>query len=494
MLPTGAQRQALLDALSEKGRTPENILAVAKQLNLPTAVVEGVASFYTLLREPDLEARVCIGLSCQMQGAQAKLDTLVAAGVNAHGVSCLGQCDRPVPVLDHNLDLQDPGPRGAIMPKNEELPINLAGTEDHTYAALAACKKQGPAWVLDELEASGLRGRGGAGFPTAFKWRAVAGQAVTERTVICNADEGEPATFKDREIMMRRPHLLLEGLAIAAQTIASREVIIYLRGEFRECHHILSDAIDAAPQLAPYNFRIVEGHGAYICGEETALIEALEGRRGEPRIKPPFPTEVGYLGLPTLMNNVETLANLPAILNRGGEWYAKHQTKLYSISGHVHIPGVYELPIGVTMNALIATAGGPIGTPKAFIPGGASAGFLPMSAADIPLDFENLAKADSMLGSAGVVLLNDTVDMAEASAWQAHFFAVESCGQCGPCRIGTRMVSQAINRYRDSGDNAELTPIEDIAWEMKEGSICGLGIAASAPIESAMKHFPRDFA
>ena len=283
--------------------------------------------------------------------------------------------------------------RGSLTPENPDLVINLAGEDDPGYDALEKAKELGADWVIEQIDASGLQGRGGAGFPAGFKWKAVRGQVEKERYVVCNADEGEPGTFKDREVMLRRPHLLLEGLAIAAFAVEAQLIIIYIRGEFMEERETLQDAImQAGPALDGFEFKFVAGQGAYICGEETALLESLEGKRGMPRLKPPFPTQSGYLGKPTLMNNVETLACVPAILNRGGAWFkdqgkTEAGTKLYCISGHINKPGIYELPLGVSLADLVDAAGGYLGTPRAFSPGGASSGFLPMSFEDQPLDF-----------------------------------------------------------------------------------------------------------
>ncbi|MCA9618698.1 MAG: SLBB domain-containing protein, partial [Myxococcales bacterium] len=232
---------------------------------------------------------------------------------------------------------------------------------------------------------------------------------------------------------------------------------------------------------------------------ETALLESLEGKRGMPRLKPPFPTEQGFRNKPTLMHNVETIACVPSIVMRGGEWFrSKGRTeagsKLYCISGHVKVPGVYELPLGVSLDELVEAAGGYDGTPQAFSPGGASSGFLPMSERALPLDYGHLQKAGSMLGSAGVVVLNDSVDMAEAARFQLEFFEEESCGQCAPCRIGTRYLHRQAERYLETGDPAALRHADDVGWEMEEGSICGLGMIAHKPLESARKHFPEAFA
>ena len=300
--------------------------------------------------------------------------------------------------------------------------------------------------------------------------------------------------------MLRRPHLLIEGLAIAAHVVEAEEIHIYVRGAFGAARRALEQAVEEAGEaLEGLRFLFTSGHGAYICGEETALLESLEGKRGMPRLKPPFPTEVGFRGRPTLVNNVETLACVPSIVLRGGDWFRSQGrtepgSKLYCLSGHVERPGVYELPLGATLDELVEQGGGYLGNPMAFSPGGASSGFLPMTFRDLPLDFSSLTKVGSMLGSAGLVVLNDTVDIAEAAREQLAFFEFETCGQCAPCRIGTRVLRQAVDRYLLGGDPKTLGPVEDVAWEMEEGSICGLGIAAPLALTSAMKHFPDAFA
>ena len=344
-----------------------------------------------------------------------------------------------------------------------------------------------------------MQGRGGAGFPAHFKWSSVCQQTETERYVICNADEAEPGTFKDRETMLRQPHKMFEGLAIAAHAIQATSIYVYIRGEYVNEHRVISDALQQAQaHLSEFDIKIVRGHGAYICGEETALLESLEGKRGMPRLKPPYPTESGFRGKPSLIHNVETIACVPAIVEHGGDWFknlgrTEPGTKLYCISGHVNAPGVYELPLGVSLDELVEAAGGYEGTPIGFSPGGASSGFLPISNRDLPLDYKNLSEVGSMMGSAGVVVLNDTVDMAKAAAWQSEFFAVESCGQCAPCRIGTQYIRRQIDKFVQLGDATALSMTADVGWEMEEGSICGLGMVAAKPLESAMQHFPDAF-
>jgi len=502
MLKKGADRERILPLLQEHGGLDEdNVRRVARETGVPQADVWGAGSFYTLLRHPGPHLRVCNGLSCRMKGADARITALRAEGKAVEPVSCLGQCDRAPAWLDEERrPHSDHEGERSVTPADPDLPINLSGDDDASYAALARARELGADEVLAQIDASGLQGRGGAGFPAHFKWKSVKGQAETERYVVCNADEGEPGTFKDRECMLRRPHEVLEGLAIAAFVIDARDIYIYIRGEFLDERDALSRALDeSAAALADFSFHVVLGHGAYICGEETALIESLEGKRGMPRLKPPYPTEYGFRGKPTLMHNVETIACVPSIVVRGGDWFrAKGRTeagsKLYCLSGHVKVPGVYELPLGVSLDELVEAAGGYVGTPLAFSPGGASSGFLPMDRREVPLDYGHLAKEGSMLGSAGVVVLNDTIDIAQATLWQLEFFEEESCGQCAPCRIGTRYLYRQLAKYLESGAPAALNQSADVGWEMEEGSICGLGMIAAKPLESALQHFPEAFA
>ncbi|MCO4759864.1 MAG: SLBB domain-containing protein [Myxococcales bacterium] len=500
------------------GLRPGVSKTVSTDTGVPEATAYGVASFYHLLARPDVDVRVCTGLSCQMAGAADVEAALAGAGAAVEGCACLGQCDRAPAILRTDagggghftpLQAERPGTPGApwgevalpavhLSPDSAELAINLSGAEDAGWSAHTHAQSIGPDATIAEISAAKLRGRGGAGFPAGIKWAAVRANRDRSPIVICNADEGEPGTFKDREVMAQRPHLLLEGMAIAARAIGAAEMVIYLRAEFAAPRKALLTAIAEARDAGHLDGLSVElalGHGAYICGEETALIEALEGHRGMPRHKPPFPTDSGYLGRPTLMNNVETFACVPAIVTRGADWFSglglgeATGTKLYPISGDVARPGVYELPLGTTMADLLAVAGGVMGGAlKAFSPGGASSGLLPASMVNISLDFGPLQAAGSMLGSAGVVVLNDSRDIAQATLTRARFFRDESCGQCAPCRIGTQVIVRMLEQ-----DHTDADTLERVCWEMEQGSICGLGQAAPIPIRHLVQHFPADF-
>ncbi|MDX1645422.1 MAG: SLBB domain-containing protein, partial [Thermoanaerobaculia bacterium] len=444
----GARREEVIERLDEKGGLREGVSEeVHRETGVPAADIYGVGSFYHLLRDPDAGVRVCQGLSCKLadcDGLKARLD---AEGTKNVWTACLGRCDMAPAWWDP--DDEPPLEECHLSPSSDDHAIDLAAPERGAYEALEIARERGGAWVVEELERSGLTGRGGAGFPAHIKWAAIRKQAERERYVVLNADEGEPGTFKDREVILRRPHLVVEGLAIAAHALEAGDIYCYVRGEFGRVKRALMAAVEEARDKSWIDdsvaWHFVEGHGAYICGEETALLEALEGKRGMPRMKPPFPVEFGFRGKPTLIQNVETIACVPAILRRGGEWFesvgrTQSGSKLYCLSGHVAEPGVYEAPMGTTLAELLEMAGGVVGELKAFSPGGASSGFLPASKVDVSMDFKALAEAGSMLGSAGVVIMDDTTDMVEATLTQLIFFEDESCGQCAPCRIGTQIL------------------------------------------------------
>ncbi len=502
MEPKGARREEILTRIEEEGGLKPGVVGkVQLTTKVPAADIYGVATFYHLLSDPDTDIYVCDGLSCRIRGSSEVNSRLQAEGESTREVSCIGRCDVAPAIWDRRGAVETLHPN--LSPSSPEHAIDLAGEDRAGYDALLLARDKGADWICEQVEASGIQGRGGAGFPAHIKWNGVRQQKETERYIVLNADEGEPGTFKDREVMIRRPHLVIEGLAIAALALEARDVYIYVRGEFGMAKASLQQALDDARRRGDLDetlrWHLVDGHGAYICGEETALLEALEGRRGMPRMKPPFPVQSGFRGKPTLIQNVETIACIPEILLQGGAWFRElgrtaPGSKLYCMSGHVNRPGVYEAPLGVTMRELLDLAGGVDGTLKAFSPGGASSGFLPADRIDVAMDFKSLAAEGSMLGSAGVVVLNDTVDMVEAALAQAVFFEEESCGQCSPCRIGTQIVRQTLERYLQNGrDPSVLETLDEVAWGMTEASICGLGQAASLPLTTAIRHFPEEF-
>jgi NADH-quinone oxidoreductase subunit F len=383
------------------------------------------------------------------------------------------------------------------------------------YQALKKALAMEPSEVIEEVKKSGLRGRGGAGFPTGVKWGFVPKDLAKPKYLICNADESEPGTFKDREIIHVDPHMLIEGIAISAYAIGSHVAYIYIRGEFwreaqfleqalAEAHQnnfLGSNILDSGFDLEVYIHR---GAGAYICGEETALIESLEGRRGQPRLKPPFPAVVGVFGCPTVVNNVETLASVPHIIERGGEWYARIGTqrstgpKLFSVSGHVNKPGVYEVELGTSFREIIYEICGGIPNDKelkAFIPGGSSCPILPADKVDIGSDFESVAEAGSMLGSGGLIVMDETVDMVWALENLLTFYSHESCGQCTPCREGSDWALDVLRRIRRGyGRQEDLDTLLRIARFASQGmTICPLGDAFCEPIRSFLNHFGHEF-
>ena len=524
-------KREILEAIASLGGLrPDVATRVGDQTGVAAAEVYATASFYELLANPDIEVRVCQGLSCRLRGSAELLDEARRQGLAAAGSSCLAGCDvAPAAMRSRRLlglvtadDLArahgitselrsawgaaDGIPVGHVGPAGGDpttRALNLSDPPRFDGAQLARAVDLGADGVIAAIDAAGLQGRGGAGFPAAVKWRAVRQQPRTPRHVVLNGDEGEPGTFKDREVLARRPDLVVEGLAIAARTVGAETVTCYLRDAFEAHARGLQTAIDRFAtdgHLDGIAFHLHRGHGAYICGEETAMLEAIEGRRGLPRIKPPFPTEQGLFGLPTLIHNVETIACVPAIVARGGAWFRDlgrtgPGTKLYCVSGDVRSPGVYELPLGVCLDELVECAGGYDGELHAFSPGGASSGFLPASERRRPLDFKSLAEAGSMLGSAGVVVLNSGRDLRAALLCQLSFFEAESCGQCAPCRIGTRFLRERVETTEPGPGLAEaLEQAAEVAWEMNEGSICGLGQAAPLPLTTLLRHFPEAFA
>jgi formate dehydrogenase len=464
-----AERTRLLDNLGrlrhEVGPiTPELSDALADRMNLRRGDVHEVVSFYSFLQVPVDAVRVCTGPVCDCAGSRA----LLAA--DAIEVPCLGHCDL-APVVLHGDEVVGGvthATNGVLLePDDIREPPQLSQEE-----------------VLQRLEASGLEGMGGAGFPTWRKWDAVR-REPGPRAVIVNADEGEPGTIKDRYVLELRPQLLLEGLEAAMRFCQVDVAYIYLREEYATARARLLEAI-AARRLP---VELVVGAGAYICGEETAMLESMEGRRGMPRLKPPFPSQWGYLGRPTLINNVETLAHVASILR--GEWRG---TRLWSVTGAVAKPGCYEAPLGITLRTLIDDyAGGLTEQPSAIVPGGAASGILPPAALDVALTREGLAAWGCGLGSAAVQVFPAAYSPLRLLAETMRFFAEESCQKCTPCRIGNRALHHVAEELEHGRSPMARHQVDEWLEAMTLTSICGLGQAAPIPVRNAMQHWPELF-
>lgn len=359
------------------------------------------------------------------------------------------------------------------------------------FDALRLARDRGPEWVLGELEASGLVGRGGAAFPAALKWRAVA-RAPGRHRVVCNGDESETGTFKDRVLMEEDPFAIVEATGIAAMTVGAEAALLYVRGEYDLAARRLRHAIDrasAAGRLGSLRIEVARGAGAYVCGEETALFNSVEGRRGEPRNKPPYPTESGLFGDPTLVNNVETLCNLPLLLSQGAAAFRAAETKLFCVSGHVERPGLYEVPFGTTLRELLALAGGVWRGRglQAVLVGGAAGSFLSPERLDVPLTFDGLRGAGATLGSGAIVVLDETAPLWESVRRIARFFREESCGQCVPCRVGTQRQLEIVERLAGGrGRPQDAVLLREVAAAMTDASICGLGQTAAGAVLSAL--------
>jgi len=384
------------------------------------------------------------------------------------------------------------------------------------YEALARILKEGiaPDAVIDEVKKSGLRGRGGAGFPTGLKWSFIPRGALGPRYVVCNSDEGEPGTFKDRDILRYNPHALVEGMIIAGYAIGANTGYNYIRGEFWEPYERFEAAVAEARQAgflgadilgSGFDFQIHThlGAGAYICGEETALLESIEGKKGQPRFKPPFPAQFGLYGRPTIINNTETFASVPEIMRNGGEWFRdlgvanSGGSKLFSVSGNVARPGNYEVPMGTPFPELLAMAGGVRDGRKlkAVIPGGSSAPVVPGDAMmDLTMDYDSIARAGSMLGSGAVIVIDDSNCMVRVLDRMAYFYYEESCGQCTPCREGTGWMYRVVHRIETgAGRPEDLALLDDVASKIQGRTICALGDAAAMPVAGMLKHFRDEF-
>jgi NADH-quinone oxidoreductase subunit F len=534
---------------------------ISRRLAVPPAEAYGVATFYALYAtrpRPPVVAHVCDDIACRIAGAERICDDLGRTLGPADTATrdgrvgwlrspCLGLCDlapaalvtgagevttrqaiAPADAAAVLARLEAPAsgaPRTVPAPTVPAPPgggrlLGRVGVVDPSsldayraaggYLALARAMELGPEGVVAEVTASGLMGRGGAAFPTGRKWAAVASQPAQPHYLVCNADESEPGTFKDRVLLEGDPFAIVEAMTIAAYATGASIGFLYLRGEYPEAEARVRHALETARGaglLGPailgttfaFDIELRRGAGAYICGEETALFESIEGKRGEPRNKPPFPVEVGLFGKPTVVNNVETLANIPLIVQHGGAAYAAIGTptstgpKLFCLSGHVARPGTYEVEFGATLGDLIALAGGVAGTGeiRAILLGGAAGVFVGPDALDMPLTFEATRAAQATLGSGVIMVFDTSVDLVDTLRRIAQFFRDESCGQCVPCRVGSvrqeellaRLAAGSQVRSRDD----ELVLLREIGQAMRDASICGLGQTASSAIESALR-------
>ena len=493
-----------------------HLRALAEEMRISMAEIYEVASFYAhfdVIKEgetppPALTIRVCDSLSCELAGAQALKaaleDGLDASQVRVLRAPCMGRCDTaPVLEIGHNhIDHATPEKVQAAIASDDTHP-HIPQYQDFAaysasggYATLAQVRDSGDFDTIQEtLLASGLRGLGGAGFPSGRKWGFVRA-ADGPRYLAVNGDEGEPGTFKDRYYLEREPHVFLEGMLIGAWAVEAETCFIYMRDEYPAVLHILAKEIAALEQagiVTPGYIDLRRGAGAYICGEESAMIESIEGKRGLPRHRPPFVANVGIFGRPTLVNNVETLYWVTKVLRDGKEILSdvehngRKGLRSYSVSGRVNKPGVHLLPAGSTITDIIAASGGMLEGHKfkAYQPGGPSSGLLPASMNDIPLDFDTLQPHGSFIGSAAVVVLSDHDSAKSAALNMLRFFEDESCGQCTPCRVGCEKAVKLMQA--DSWDQPLL---EELCTAMADASICGLGQAAPNPIRLTMKHFP----
>jgi formate dehydrogenase beta subunit len=493
-----------------------HLRALCEEMRLPQASVYEVATFYShfdVVKEgetppPPTTIRVCDSITCELKGAEALLDALEAhtdpAKVRVLRAACMGRCDTaPVCEIGHlHVDhatvesveaVVSSGAREATIPAYQNLAEYLAADG---YSVLASCRSGERSFdsVVKELADASLRGLGGAGFPTGRKWQIVRSYPGP-RLMTINGDEGEPGTFKDRYYLERQPHCMFEGALIGAWAVEAERIYLYMRDEYPAVLHILAHeiaALEKAGLIEPGQIELRRGAGAYICGEESAMIESIEGKRGYPRNRPPYIAEVGLFGRPTLNQNVETLHWVPQILAKGGKWFADHGVnggkglRSWSVSGRVKKPGVILAPAGITANELVQLAGGMENeqTFKAYLPGGASGGVLPASLANLPLDFGTLDKYGSFVGSHAIVIFSNRDDVGAVVLNLLRFFKDESCGQCTPCRVGCDKAVALLER--DDWD-AEL--LNELAQTMRDASICGLGQAAPNAFITAMEHF-----
>ncbi len=521
------QRDLLIEHLhkiqdSYQHISSKHLVALAHEMKLSPAEVYEVASFYhhfDVVKEgqnppPTLTVRVCESVSCAMAGAHELIEAL-ESGLNEstriQKVPCVGRCQHaPVAVVGQNpIDLATVETVTSAV-ENNEIKARVTDYIDHQqylneggYTSLRQCLEGqiSPESILTKMENSGLRGLGGAGFPAGRKWRIVKG-FDGPRMMAVNIDEGEPGTFKDRHYLEQDPHRFLEGMLIAALTVGCDEIYIYLRDEYAGCREILTKEIISLQnnppsdiyKLPPIHLR--RGAGAYICGEESAMVESIEGKRGMPRLRPPFLAEVGLFGRPTLEHNMETCYWVRDIIEKGPEWFASHGRherkglRSFSVSGRVNKPGVHLAPAGITVKELIEEYCGGMKEGHEFygyFPGGASGGILPASMGDIPLDFDTLNQYGCFIGSAAVMIFSQQDKAKDLALNAMNFFREESCGQCTPCRVGTAKASDLMSQ-----ESWDTDLLEELSSVMTDASICGLGQAAPNPLRCVIKYFPEE--
>ena len=502
---------------ANRGLHERHLVALAKVMNIPMAEVYEVATFYhhfEVIRDGDVAAdltiRVCNGLSCELAGASQLIEKLPQLlgnpKIKVIAAPCVGRCEQaPVAVVHQNavvhattesvLAAVAADQKWQSLPDYEDMDAYIANG-GYELLKKVHSKTIEPEQIIQTMESSGLRGLGGAGFPAGRKWRIVREQAAP-RLMAVNIDEGEPGTFKDRTYLERDPHRFIEGMLIAAQVVGIDAIYIYLRDEYHGCRQLLETELARLKANPPCPLPLIElrrGAGAYICGEESAMIESIEGKRGEPRMRPPYIAQVGLFGRPTLEHNFETLYWVRDILQKGADWFSgfgRHGRKglrSFSVSGRVKNPGVKLAPAGITIEELINEYCGGMQeghTFYAYLPGGASGGILPASLKDIPLDFDTLQPYGCFIGSAAIIVLGHQDAARDAALNMMRFFAHESCGQCTPCRVGTTKAAQLMQAK--VWDNQTL---EDLNQVMADASICGLGQAAPNPVRSVQKYFP----
>jgi NADH-quinone oxidoreductase subunit F len=516
---------------------------VARILRVPLADVHGVIEFYTLFHNKPVGKRiisVCTDVACALRGADGVLEHLCSShrvkpgetatdgSVTIQSSPCLGLCEQaPVALVDGqaetSIDLarnhfELGGPRSIVGGSIRLLTANCGHgsttLERHgEYAAVRKALTMKPGEIVAEIKSAGLVGRGGAAFPTGIKWEGAASAEGSPKYVVCNADESEPGTFKDRILLLDDPHTLIEGMVITGYAIGAGQGYIYLRGEYPYILPVLEEALAEARTAGwlganiqgsgfGFDIEVRLGAGAYICGEETALFESIEGKRGFPRVKPPFPTTYGLFGKPTVINNVETLFNVPLIIQRGASEYRAIGTqqspgpKLFCLSGDVLRPGVYEIPFGVTLRELLEMAGGMAGDKplKAVLFGGAAGSFATAEHLDVRLTFEDLRAAGLPLGSGVVMVFDESRDLRDVLSRLGHFFAHESCGKCYPCQLGTQRQKEVLGRVAEGKAlPGDVERLQDVGWTMIDASLCGLGQTAATAVLSAIRLWPELF-